>query len=191
MFKLRIIFVILIGLFLSSCSNDNEARLQELDKVFGKCDNPHRHYSKRDYKICKAKVAAGDPNAEIISLSDMLFNQQKDKGNITFASPVNTHLWNASLKVLEAYPIKNADSNGGYLETEFIYDKNSPQERCTIKIMISSPELLSTSVSSKIICEEKTNDIWAIKNQSLVNDEKKLTIKILAEAELLKNSQAN
>ena len=29
--------------------------LEELDKIYGKCDNPHRNITRGDYEICKAE----------------------------------------------------------------------------------------------------------------------------------------
>ena len=48
-----------IGL-LFGCSNSGklEKNLAELDKVYGKCDNPHRQLRPLEYKICKDKEKA-------------------------------------------------------------------------------------------------------------------------------------
>lgn len=188
---MRFLVIVFLALLTLSCSGNLEKNLVELDKVYGKCDNPYRYYGKRDYKICKAQEAAGDPNKEAFSVSDILNQNSKNNNNIRYISNVNPELWRASLKVLESYPLKNADSNGGYIETEVIYDEKNLNERCTIKVSILSEEFLSSSINSKIICEERKQDSWIIKNENYSEEEKKLTLKILNEAQLLKENLVN
>ena len=57
---------LVLGLFLIlsvSCSKnplngDLEKNLKELDKIYGKCDNPNRQYTKGQYDVCKDKERA-------------------------------------------------------------------------------------------------------------------------------------
>ena len=44
-------------------------------------------------------------------------------------SNVNPFLWQASIDVTSSYDLKIADATGGYIQTEWIYDKNTAK-RC-------------------------------------------------------------
>jgi hypothetical protein len=191
MINKKYLYIFSFLFFVIACSNNNlDENLKRTDKIFGKCDNPHRSLTSREYKICKAQEMGGDPDKEPLSLSSLITGGASSK-NVTYISSVNSNLWNASLKVLENYPIKNADSNGGYIETEAIYDQQNKNERCTIKVSILSSELLSTSVTTKIICENRVEDIWIIENENFENEEKKLVLKILSIAQELQSSNSN
>ena len=95
---------------------------------------------------------------------------------------VNVHLWNGALETVIDYPIKNLDSSGGYIETEWITQANNPSQRCIIKINITSRELVSNGVNSKIICQNKINSEWLNDELSYDNEAKQLTITILNKA---------
>ena len=76
-----------------------------------------------------------------------------------YLNSVNPYLWGASLEITSSYPLKIADNQGGYIETDWIYDLENLNQRCLIKIQISSNELISTGVATKFICETKKNII--------------------------------
>lgn len=177
---------ILLFLLLSSCANPNlEKNLEELDKVYGRCDNPHRQYGKVEYQVCKDKERAGT-NSEPFNISNFLENRSPNKDNALNRSMVNQDLWNSSLSVLEDYSLKIADNEGGYVETDWIYEN---QNRCLIKVQIISAELISTGVKTKILCQKNNNDLWVNDNIIYVDEEKKLTLRILELASL--NNQLN
>jgi len=189
---MRLIMFLSAFLVLISCSNNNQANLEKLDKVYGRCDNPHRQFSDREYKICVAQERAGDLDKEPVSISS-LFNRPKNE-TITqqsFGSSINPFLWQSSLKVLKNYPLKNVDSIGGYIETEPVYDKENLSQRCTIKITILSSQLVSNGVESNILCEQKNQDIWVSTNENFSNEENKLSLRILAEAQNLSKTNLN
>jgi len=171
-------------LLLSSCNNNNlNKNLEELDKIYG-CDNPHRQYNDVQYQICKDKERAGQKQ-EPFNLNDLL-NRSKEDQVAIYKSAVNQNLWMGSLGILKDYSLKIADSDGGYIETDWIYEN---QNRCLIKIQITSAELISTGVDTKILCQKNNNDLWVNDNINYINEEKKLTLKILESANL--NSQFN
>jgi hypothetical protein len=182
--------LLIIGL-LTGCSNSGklEKNLAELDKVYGKCDNPHRQLRPLEYKICKDKERAAGPGGVIkdpISVSNIL-NFQKDRRTVVSASDTNNYLWDASLEVLKSYSLKISDYEGGYIETNWIQDINNPSERCLIKSHIVSKELIATGVKVKIICEKKIDDVWYMANEKFPDEEKQLTLKILSIAREISN----
>tara|TARA_B100000035_G_scaffold108459_1_gene92006 strand:- start:4117 stop:4704 length:588 start_codon:yes stop_codon:yes gene_type:complete len=187
--KPLISIVFIIGL-LFGCSNSGklDRNLTELDKVYGKCDNPHRQLRPLEYKICKDKERAAGPGGEIkdpISVGNIL--NFRNKGTIVSASDTNNYLWDASLEVLKSYSLKISDYEGGYVETNWIQDINTPSERCLIKSHIVSRELIATGVKVKIICEKKIDDVWYIANEEFLDEEKQLTLKILSIAREISN----
>ena len=188
--------IITFSLFLFSCGGDSfvggkhQENLKRLDEIHGYCDNPNRtDVAKKGiaYNICKDHERALGPDGEIddeFSLGkdiNSLFNRGKE-GKMVLAQTINKELWNGSLKVLSNYSIKNADSNGGYIETDWIFEKDDTNNRCLIKIRILSLELISTGVESNIVCQNFINNEWINDNQDYINEEKQITLAILTEA---------
>ena len=186
MLKTKISLTIIIISFLWSCSGNLEKNLEELDKTYGYCDNPHRQISDRDYKICKAKERAQGDGLKIedINLTE-LFNRER---SAIYQAPVNPDLWSAALDVTDNYSLKIADNQGGYIETDWIYDEKLKGKRCLIKLRITSAELVSNGVQSKFICENMIDDIWINDQTNYFDEEKNLTLKILVEAQKKQNS---
>ena len=74
------------------------------------------------------------------------------------------------------------DFDGGFIETNWIMKEENINQRCLIKVHITSRELISNGVSNKIICETKKNDEWLSSKQEFLDAEKNLTLKILSTA---------
>jgi len=180
-------------MILSSCGGgivggQYQENLAKLDDVYGYCDNPQRGYNKSsiDYKICKDKEAAAgadglnDSDFSIPIIDDLL-NSRGSGGNLVYTSSVNKYLWSGSLNILSDYALKTADSNGGYLETEWIYDnQNGREQRCIIKVQINTIEFVSNGVETNIICQTKQNSEWKNTGEDFVVAEKQLTLAILS-----------
>ena len=185
MINIKAITFILLSMFLLSCSGDIEKNLTDLDKFYGYCDNPHRHFGDREYKICKDKERAQGDALEMADLNVTKLFKSDQEGSVVYQNSVNPALWSAALDITQNYALKIADNQGGYLETDWIYDQKTPDKRCLIKIRISSIELISTGVTTKLICENQLEGTW-INDQITYNDEEKnLTLKILSEAQKL------
>ena len=182
-----LIFLLFSTLVFISCSNKEstfEKNRAELDEVYGECDNPLRPLSKRLYKECIAAERAGgesffDLNGENI---EDLFNRN---GNYVVQYNVNPFLWQAALDITNTYPLKIADNQGGYIETNWINKTETPNNRCLVKVRITSQELISTGVSTNFICEEKINNQWVLSENNFIEEEKQLTLKILSTAAAL------
>lgn len=172
---LNIIKIFLLLVFLSSCSGKFEEKRAELDKVYGECDNPVRNLSKSKYLECLANQRANN---------DSFFDLQKlsmfgGGDTVVYQYSINPFLWNASLETTYMYPLKIADNNGGFIETDWIYDTNSNNERCLIKIRVLTQELVSNGIKTNFICETNTNGSWITSSESYQQEEKQLTLKIL------------
>lgn len=176
-------------LFLASCGGgviggQYQENLKRLDKVHGYCDNPLRNIKKGTlrYKICKdnemAAGADGIVDDELnLPFQDLLNRGQDSKGQLLIT--YNRYLWEGSLDALARYPLKNVDSQGGYLETEHIYEEGLSDKRCTVKVRVTSTELVSNGVSTNVICQNKINDSWVNDGQEYVEESKQLTLLIL------------
>ena len=177
---LRIISIIICFFIVSGCSNNgnHQKNKERLQAEFG-CENPFEPLSKRKYKECKAKERAGGES--LFNLKDD-FNNLLGNGDtsVIYQNSVNTYLWNAALDVTDIYPLKIADNQGGYIETEWIYEKNQNDKRCLVKVRILSSELVSNGVSTKFVCQDKneSND-WVTNQEDFSEEEKKITLKIL------------
>lgn len=178
------LFVILSFTFVS-CSGNLEKNNERLDKIYGKCDNPARVFTDKQYKQC---IAAENAKGESVfglggDLNDLI---KGGKEKVVYQSTVNSYLWNAALDTTETFSLKIADNQGGIIETDWIYDTND--KRCLIRIRILSQELISTGVSTKFICQSQTNENWISDNIAYLDEEKQLTLKILEKANILQKS---
>ena len=177
----------MISLFLfTACNDQHQKNVAKLDEVYGECDNPMRSLTTRQYKECKIKEAANFDSEGIDILG--LFNKDennKSQGQSVAMTSVNKYLWNASLATLENYPIKILDPIGGYIQTEPVYDAQNDAQRCTIKIFVTSIELISNGIDVKLICEEKINDMWVLDEKDYSSEEKKLILSTLSRAKEL------
>lgn len=170
-------FLIAACLFLFSCTGTYEQNMAKLDEQYG-CDNPHKLLSKRKYKECIAKQRAGGES--VFDLSDGLDGLLGKKGSgAMYQNSINPYLWNGSLEVTKIYPLKIADNQGGFIETEWIYDSNNSNQRCLIKIQIKSRELITTGVATSFLCEKKIGDVWSSDNIKYIKEEQQIELKIL------------
>ena len=193
---LKILVCLASILIVSSCSQglnqgSIEKNLEATDKIYGRCNNPNRQFSEVEKEICISKVRAAGPDGEIgeaFNITDLIDKiNNPNKGVVYAGSNVNQFLWNGSLSVLEAYPLKTVDSQGGFIASDWILNKNEPDKRCQIKVNVTSQDLISTGVKTKIICQEQNNSQWYPNNEMLIEQEKKITIKILEIAQELSN----
>jgi len=184
---LKLLSFLLALLFTVSCSKglfdgDIQKNLKETDKIYGKCNNPNRQFTYVEKQICESKERAAGPDGEIgepFNLSEALTNFQNGNRNMVYGGmSVNSFLWNASLTVLDQYPIKEVDSEGGFISTDWILKEESPNQRCLVKVNVISTELISTGVKTKIICQNKTDE-WYSSDESFINEENQITLKIL------------
>ena len=188
----------LLSSILLSCTGNMEQEKEKRDKIYGYCDNPLRDFNDMDYEICKAKERAKEPsnkseNMEPFSITDMIDRVRGgDMGTNGFVKAnVNPFLWQGSIDVTSVYDLKIADATGGFIQTEWIYDKNAKEKRCMIKIQVLSADYVSTGVKSKFICQEKNQKTWLTDGKEYFEEEKMLTLKILEASQLYSNSALN
>ena len=176
--------------FLQSCSKglfngDVQKNLKAMDKIHGVCNNPYREYNKAQKKICEDKERAAGQDGEIgepLNISQMIRDFRSGGSSTQYqvtSMSVNKNLWEASLIMLDQYPLNIVDSQGGFISTDWITEKENPNQRCLIKIHIKSPELITTGVSSNFLCEKKNGETWLIENYDYIEEEKQITLKIL------------
>ena len=177
-------FALLIGaslLFSCGSGNNYEKNLKRLDEVYG-CDNPMRSLSTRKYKECLAAERANNETLFDANEKSLDFIFGGGDKNYMVQYSVNPHLWQAALQLTSSYPLKIADNQGGYIETDWINEKNTPNNRCLIKIRVLSTEIVSNGVVTKFICEEKINGQWSMIENNFGEEEKQITLKILSTA---------
>ena len=193
---LKLLVSLVIGFTITSCSQglnsgNIEKNLEATDKIYGRCNNPNRQFTEVEKEICVAKVRAAGPDGKVgdpINLTDVIARFNNPNKNVVYAgSGTNQFLWNGSLSVLEAYPLITVDSQGGFIASDWILDKNEPNKRCQIKVNVTSQDLISTGVKTKIICQEQDNNKWYSSDEILIEQEKKITLKILETAQKLSN----
>lgn len=188
---LKAISIFFSVIILYSCSGNYEENQKKLDQIYGECDNPTKRIKLSDvqYKDCKAKERAkGGSFFNLEGDFNDLIGGKSSK--VIYASSVNDDLWSASLELTSKYPLKIADNQGGFLETDWIVDKENQDKRCLIKIQITSSELISTGVSTNFICENKENNNWVSDDQKYFSEEKQITLKILEIASKISDTKS-
>ena len=186
----KLVFITLLAILTISCSNNLESQNKKLDEIYGYCDNPQRNIRGMKYTICKDKERAAGPSGvsdakEPFNISEMLDNFGKGGQQMYSAQPmINKELWLGSLDVTSEFNLKIADSQGGIIQTEWIYDYDINQ-RCALKLLITSKEFISTGVKTTLICEQQDeNKNWKNTNEDFSIQEKNITLKILEFAQI-------
>ena len=158
-----------------------------MDELYG-CKKPGENLSKEKYKACLAKERAGGES--LFDLEGNLNDLIRGKDNVVYQYTVNPYLWRAAIEVTNTYPLKIADNQGGYIQTEWINNTENNSIRCLIKIQILSKELITTGVSSNFLCENKVNETWSSDNIDYIEEEKQITLKILEVAGKLEKANS-
>ncbi len=189
---MKTLLVFFAFILLQSCSTgplggDLQKNLAESDKIYGKCNNPNRSFTYVQKKICEDKVRAAGPDGVVGDPIDLteIFDRSDDKKIIYTGANSNQFLWNGALETLSKYSLKTVDSQGGFISTDWILEEPNPNQRCLIKINVTSRELISNGVITKIICQKKEADVWYSSNELFLEEEKSLTLKILEKASQL------
>jgi len=199
---IKAVLALLLIIFLQSCSTgpfggDIEKNMAEMDKIHGKCNNPYRTFNKAQKKICEDKERAAGPDGEVgdpINLTQIIENYRNFRdGNFNTTSgggmTINENLWGASLILLDQYPLNIVDAQGGFISTDWIIERESPNQRCLIKVNITSKELVSNGVKVKLLCEEKELEVWYQDEVTYSQEEKDLVLKILEIADILSTTE--
>ena len=182
------ILLAMIVILFQACSKgplDGEmaSNMSKLDDIYGPCKNPHKILNAKERMLCEDKNRAAGPGGDVKSPLNLskLAERLQDGGSTTIIQglTVNQSLWQASLSLLDAYPIKIVDSQGGFISTEWITNNSSPNQRCNIKVTVTSKDLVSNGVKVKLVCENNIDGNWFTDNTAYVNEEKDLTLKIL------------
>ena len=195
---MKILMLFFAFIVLQSCSSaplggDIQKNLEATDKIYGKCNNPNRQFTYITKKICEDQVRAAGPDGVVgdpINITE-IFSGLGGKGNIVYAGAnSNQFLWNGALETLKEFPLKTVDSQGGFISTEWIFDETNPNQRCLIKVNITSRELMSNGVNTKLICQRKKTNEWYSSNEIFIEEEKNLTLKILEKASQLSKADS-
>ena len=188
---MKVLIILLTLILLQSCSNtggDIEKNLAETDKIYGKCNNPNRQFTYITKKICEDQERAAGPDGVVgdpINLTEIFSGLGGNKKIIYAGANSNQFLWNGALETLKEYPLMTVDSQGGFISTDWILEEANPDQRCMIKINITSRELISNGVNTKILCQKKETEEWYSNNEIFIEEEKNITLKILEKASQL------
>ncbi len=192
------IFTVLLSATLLSCQGTMDQEMEKMDRIYGYCDNPHRDLNEMNYEICKSKERARAPSNKnedmepfnLTELIDKVRGGDLDTNGYVKAN-VNPFLWQGSIDVTSVYDLKIADATGGFIQTEWITNKDTLEKRCMIKIQVISADYVSTGVKSKFICENKNQETWQTDGVEYFEEEKLLTLKILEASQKYSNSALN
>ena len=131
-FKTLFIFLFLIAINACTNANKSEENLKKLDKIYGYCDNPHRNIPPTIWKLyCETRRSRSWWEiGESVNISEIFdrFNNRSNNNQVTYLKSVNADLWQGTMDVLSPYSLKLIDSEVGYVETDWIYEKDIPNK---------------------------------------------------------------
>ena len=120
-------------------NGDLQANLEKADKVYGRCNNPNRQFSKIERDICLDKQRAAGPDGVVgdaFNITEFIEKVNNPKGNVIYSgSSVNQELWNGSLKVLSSSLSRQLSRNS----------KFTPDSNFLSNLMMVSTETASSS----------------------------------------------
>ena len=131
---------------------------------------------------CKQRVAASGSSEQGNGLFDGMLDKLREEGGLGNIQnvAVNKWLWNGSIETVQDFPLKIADAFGGVIETDWINNKDIPNQRCAIKILIQSKELISNGVSANMICQSFDGKNWTLNNEDLSEANREIENSILS-----------
>ena len=108
----------------------------------------------------------GDPSGSFLTGKDEQGIVISDLGNAAGESgpaalPVNALLWRASLDIASFVPLKDVDTFGGSIVTEWYSLESRPNERIKLAIFVLDRELRSDGLRVLVYIQKKTDDGWA------------------------------
>ena len=117
-----------------------------------------------------------------------LGNEKKDGANISstrIGMPLNQHLWQASLEVLDFIPLSSADPIGGVIITDWHTTEANEDERCKLNVFIKGVELQTQNLKVSSFCQIFKNNKW-VSIESVDDNNIKLENAILNKAKKLR-----
>jgi hypothetical protein len=179
--NLSILILTALSFIFTACSVERnlDKNLSKLDELYGTCDNPHRRFTEAQLKVCRdrERSSGGEPiDLEGFNVSELI--RGGGSSNNSYEPTINPILWKSAIDKLDAYSLKIADFNGGYIETDWISEKQT-DKRCLIKIQITSKELMTSGINSQLICQNLLDDTWINDNLTYSEESKRLTLSIL------------
>ena len=131
---------------------------------------------------CKQRLAANGSSEKSSGFFDGMLDQLREEGGLGNGQnvAVNKWLWNGSIETVQDFPLKIADAFGGVIETDWINNKDIPNQRCAIKILIQSKELISNGVSANMICQSFDGKNWTLNNEDLSQANREIENSILS-----------
>ena len=132
------IFITIVALIISSCSNNNIVP----NPITDKSSTPGL-FSKDSKKG--------------ISLSEII----NPKLNSNSGTNINGFLWRASLNILSVAPLISTDALGGTIITDWYVKKNIKNRRIKISAYIKTSELRSDGIEVKVHVQKFSNNVWS------------------------------
>ena len=114
----------------------------------------------------------GDPSGSFLTGKDSQGIVISDLGNATSdqgpaALPINALLWRASLDIASFVPLKDVDTFGGSIVTEWYSLESRPNERIKLAIFVLDRELRSDGLRVLVYLQSKTADGWVDSGRDL------------------------
>lgn len=107
----------------------------------------------------------GDPSGSFLTGKESQGIVLSDLGNAAGESgptalPVNALLWRASLDIASFVPLKDVDTFGGSIVTEWYSLESRPNERIKLAIFVLDRELRSDGLRVLVYVQNQADGIW-------------------------------
>ena len=179
----NLLLIISLVVFTTSCSgvgkNYQDVKKREMET--DPCKYERVKGGKNELR-CKQRVASKGSSEEGSGFFDSMLDQLREEGGLSNDQnvAVNKWLWNGSIETVQDFPLKIADAFGGVIETDWINNKDIPNQRCAIKILIQSKELIYNGVSANMICQSFDGKNWTFNNEDLSEANREIENSILS-----------
>jgi len=175
----KLIFLFLLSLYLGGCGIGGVGEgYQEAQERTLKNDPCRYEFGDKAKRRCEArirgKVGTGDG-----TLMSMFDNEDNSKNNSSNNYTVNRWLWSGTIKTLEDFPLKIADAFGGIIETDWLGNPATPNNRCAVKIIIKSKEFVSNGVSAHMMCQKRSDSDWVLDDRDFSKENREIENAIL------------
>lgn len=145
----KILSASLCAVLLSACAN---AKIEKADP------NPTPHDSAQGPGVFSGK--SGNILDAFKKGSGGVFDSSNGEETTEGGLGINKYLWQAALQTVSFMPIKQADSAGGVILTDWYANPDQPNERVKVDVLILTKTLSSQGVKVSVFKQTKTSQGW-------------------------------
>ena len=111
------------------------------------------NFKKSEPKEAPVSILTGKPQGTPV---EELFGQKKQSSGM----PVNALLWRAALDIASFVPLRDVDTFGGSVVTEWYIPENQPNRRIKLAVFVVGLELRSDAIQVRAFVQNRNGHDW-------------------------------